>query len=58
MKMIGTCKVFSRRNIIYGYKKDTGYVLVKVYPNICNDFKEYDWVIYGISDINITEKNN
>ena len=53
MKTIGTCKVFDRMNIIYGYKKDTGYVLIKVYPNIVNDFKEYNWIIYGVSDIKL-----
>ena len=51
-KIIGTCKLWGKKTNIYGYREKLGYILIKVYPNICNDFVDYDWVIYGVSNIN------
>ena len=52
-KVIGNCKIFEDRVDIYDYNPKTKSVLIKVYPNIANDYKSYNWQIYGISDINL-----
>ena len=52
-KVIGKCNIFKDRVDIYGYNKDIESVLIKVYPNICNDYKEYNWQIYGVKNIEL-----
>ena len=44
--------IFGEKKTIYGY--NSPYVLTKVeYPNIGNDYKEYDWQVYGVDNIKI-----
>ena len=50
-EVVGTCALWGGRVQIYGYQKELNSVLVKVYPNICNDFKEYAWQRYGVDKI-------
>jgi hypothetical protein len=52
-KVIGNCKIFKDRVNIYDYNPKTKSVLIKVYPNIANDYKEYNWQIYGVKNINL-----
>ena len=50
---VGTCELWGKKVNIYGYQEKLGSVLTKVYPNICNDFKDYDWQVYGVTNINL-----
>lgn len=58
---IGTCILWGKKVDIYGHQKckngDTFSVLVKVYPNVCNDYQEYDWQIYGVDCIEIEHQS-
>jgi len=58
-KKIGTCMLWGKKVDIYGHQKckngATFSVLVKVYPNICNNYQEYGWQIYGIKNVEIKE---
>jgi len=55
MKKIGTAKVFGKKKDIYGYNALRA-VLIKVYANIANDYKEYDWQVYGVSEVEVDQK--
>ena len=52
---IGTCTLWNKKVDIYGLQKckngDVFSVLVKVSPNICNNFQEYTWQRYGIDNV-------
>lgn len=54
-KVIGKCNIFKDRVNIYGYNKNNNIesVLIKVYPNICNNYKEYNWQVYGVKNIEL-----
>ena len=53
-RVIGTCTLFGKRVDIYDYQENLNSVLIKIHPNICNDFKDYTWQRYGVDNVEIT----